>query len=162
MFLAQGDTGSFDWNPFNRGPASAQPRPGRESEPFYGFGEFWKDLEKDLADRRQRRGGQPQSLLAELAELGEEFVEFLEQATRCSSPFQHAAPYVACIQWPCYPSYSAQVWHIGSCNGRSESKVICAVVYLGSACFCCWISIAQARNGPATCVAGARGAQGQS
>ncbi len=51
-------------------------------EAFYSVGDFFRDVERDLGARRaKRRGGagQPAGLWEELADLGEEFVEFLEQ-----------------------------------------------------------------------------------
>lgn len=54
-------------------------------EAFYSIGDFWRDMERDLGERRARKGrAQPASLWEELADLGEEFVEFLEQVRPCS------------------------------------------------------------------------------
>lgn len=50
----------------------------KDEEPFYGFTEFFEDLEKERGDRRQRRNKEDSSLWEELADIGEEFVEFLE------------------------------------------------------------------------------------
>ena len=54
----------------------------REEEEFYGFGDFFRDLEKELAARDAARpaGAAPKSLWEELYEIGEEFVDFLEDA----------------------------------------------------------------------------------
>jgi len=56
----------------------------REEEEFYGFGDFFRDLEKELAARDAARpaGAAPKSLWEELYEIGEEFVDFLEDAAR--------------------------------------------------------------------------------
>jgi hypothetical protein len=50
------------------------------------FADF-RDLDKDLSERRRRRGkaDQPMSLWEELADIGEEFVEFLEKEISLSS-----------------------------------------------------------------------------
>lgn len=52
---------------------------------FYGFTEFFRDLDADLKKRRERRDRKPSSLWEELADIGEDFVEFLEGATGRSS-----------------------------------------------------------------------------
>ena len=60
-------------------------------EPFYSFGDFWRDVTGDLermeGKQRKRQGAkdskakdEPLSLWEELAALGEEFVEFLEES----------------------------------------------------------------------------------
>eukprot|EP00963_Diacronema_lutheri_P004348 scaffold324_cov326-Pavlova_lutheri.AAC.70 len=58
-----------------------------QEEPFYGLGDFFADLDKEIAayaeKRKKKRGGNKETtgtLWEELAELGEEFVEFLEEA----------------------------------------------------------------------------------
>lgn len=70
----------------------------REEEEFYGFGDFFRDLEKELAARDAARpaGAAPKSLWEELYEIGEEFVDFLEDAApepkpRSKSEFSRAA-----------------------------------------------------------------------
>jgi len=96
----QGGSGGIDWNAvgdaFKR--TTSQPkRPKKEEEEFYGFGDFFQDLErsaasglgmiqnafrdldKDFQKRKARVTEQPQSLWQELFDVGEEFVEFLEQ-----------------------------------------------------------------------------------
>ena len=79
------------WGEPTRPPGGGGPRrPPRADagEPFYGLGDFFRDLEKDLAGRAAARrgagrGGGPQppprSLWEELADLGSEFLEFLEK-----------------------------------------------------------------------------------
>ena len=54
----------------------------KDEEPFYGFAEFFADLEKDLERREAKRprDAAPKSLWEELYDIGEEFVDFLESA----------------------------------------------------------------------------------
>lgn len=77
----------YDWgNPFGRSPNTGgyQSTTGdfkykkQEEEPFYGFTEFFEDLDKERSDRRKRRNKTDSSLWEELSDIGEEFVEFLE------------------------------------------------------------------------------------
>jgi len=60
----------------------------REEEAFYGFGDFFRDLEKELAARDAARptGAAPKSLWEELYDIGEEFVDFLEDAAPKPEP----------------------------------------------------------------------------
>ena len=65
-----------------------------EDEPFYGFSEFWSDVEKEFQAFENQRPdlGRPRTLWEELEALGEELVDFLEEsapdATRTSTdPF---------------------------------------------------------------------------
>lgn len=53
----------------------------QEEEEFYGFGDFFKDLQEEFQNWEANASsqGRPQSLWEELAEIGEEFVEFLEK-----------------------------------------------------------------------------------
>lgn len=51
--------------------------PSKEQEEFYGIDDFFRDLEADF--RKAAASGNPKSLWEELAEIGEEFVEFLEK-----------------------------------------------------------------------------------
>eukprot|EP00746_Dinoflagellata_sp_MGD_P004733 gnl/MRDRNA2_/MRDRNA2_109160_c0_seq1.p1 gnl/MRDRNA2_/MRDRNA2_109160_c0~~gnl/MRDRNA2_/MRDRNA2_109160_c0_seq1.p1 ORF type:complete len:373 (+),score=70.89 gnl/MRDRNA2_/MRDRNA2_109160_c0_seq1:95-1120(+) len=68
-------------------------------EDNYGFADFFRDLEKDWAEMRdrgaKRRGSAPKSLWEELEDIGEEFVEFLEgtaaEAERASKAAQTEA-----------------------------------------------------------------------
>lgn len=50
-------------------------------EDFYGFGDFFRDLQAEYAnwDADKYSQGKPKSLWEELADIGEEFVEFLEK-----------------------------------------------------------------------------------
>lgn len=83
---SQGGSRGFDWgNPFGSSSggssSSSRQRSGgkqKEEEPFYGFGALFSDLEREWGERRKRRQKEPASLWEELADLGEEFVEFLE------------------------------------------------------------------------------------
>ncbi|MCO5560356.1 hypothetical protein L7F22_013969 [Adiantum nelumboides] len=49
----------------------------KKQEDFYGLGDFFRDLEADF--KKKASTGKPKSLWEELAEIGEEFVEFLEK-----------------------------------------------------------------------------------
>ncbi|XP_026444469.1 uncharacterized protein LOC113344748 isoform X2 [Papaver somniferum] len=55
-------------------------RKGREAE-FYGFGDFFRDLQVEFQNWEASAAsqGKPKSLWEELADIGEEFVEFLEK-----------------------------------------------------------------------------------
>lgn len=87
--------GAGDWEAWS-GSASSRVRKAAE-DTFYGFTEFFRDLDADLKARRAKRDQQPRSLWEELADIGEEFVEFLEGATRASSyAFAHAQG-IACM-----------------------------------------------------------------
>ena len=71
----QGGGGSFDWVDFGRGAAGAggfARRAGQQAEEaFYGLGDFFNDLEKEVGKRSARRSAQgPKSLWEELAEIG--------------------------------------------------------------------------------------------
>lgn len=52
-----------------------------DEEEFYGFGDFFQDLQTELRNWEANvdSQGKPKSLWEELAELGEDFVEFLEK-----------------------------------------------------------------------------------
>lgn len=81
-------------DPFSSGfGARARPNPnpttgaGRASarsqeEPFYGFSDFWRDVEKEFEAFEKSRPdpGKPRTLWEELGTLGEEFVDFLEES----------------------------------------------------------------------------------
>ena len=59
--------------------------PKTTEEPFYGFSDFFRDVEKEFEERERRKGrdpSKPKSLWEELEMLGEEFVEFLEENER--------------------------------------------------------------------------------
>ena len=70
----------FDW----RGWASESAE--KAKEPFYGFTDFFKDLEADINRRQRKREAKPQTLYQELSELGEEFVEWLESGVGGAAP----------------------------------------------------------------------------
>ena len=61
-------------------PSSSSP----DDEPFYGFSDFWSDMEKEFEAFEQKRPdpARPRTLWEELEALGEEFVDFLEDETR--------------------------------------------------------------------------------
>ncbi|XP_022148486.1 uncharacterized protein LOC111017112 isoform X2 [Momordica charantia] len=56
-------------------------RNSQDEEPFYGLGDFFKDLQEEFRNWEASASlqGAPKSLWEELAEIGEEFVEFLEK-----------------------------------------------------------------------------------
>jgi len=58
---------------------SSAPPP--KEEEFYGFAQFFADLEAELEDKAKKRpkDAPPKTLWEELFEIGEEFVEFLEE-----------------------------------------------------------------------------------
>lgn len=60
--------------------SSGSPRT-QEEEEFYGFGDFFRDLQEEFQNWEANASsqGKPKSLWEELAEIGEEFVEFLEK-----------------------------------------------------------------------------------
>jgi molecular chaperone DnaJ len=65
-----------------------------EDEPFYGFSDFWSDMEKEFAEFEKKRPdlGRPRTLWEELEALGEELVDFLEESapeatTTSTDPF---------------------------------------------------------------------------
>ena len=53
-----------------------------QEEPFYGFSDFWRDVEKEFEAFEKSRPdpGKPRTLWEELGTLGEEFVDFLEES----------------------------------------------------------------------------------
>ena len=61
-------------------PSSSSP----DDEPFYGFSDFWSDMEKEFEafERKRPDPARPRTLWEELEALGEEFVDFLEDETR--------------------------------------------------------------------------------
>ena len=77
----RGWSGGQAWDPFTStsGPSGRTSAP---EEPFYGFKEFFEDLEKDLAAREAKRprDAAPKSLWEELYDIGEELVDFLESS----------------------------------------------------------------------------------
>lgn len=88
-----GRTGE-EWNGSSAATGRRATRSTQE-EPFYGLGDFFADLDKEIAayaqNRKKKREGKgkdetPGSLWEELADLGEEFLEFLEEAAGVSEP----------------------------------------------------------------------------
>ena len=72
----------FDWGGFASGPQPQQPgRPASKGaeEPFYGFSEFFRDVENELGARRTKAASRREAgtLLEELAALGEDILEDL-------------------------------------------------------------------------------------
>ncbi|KAE9585993.1 hypothetical protein Lal_00009921 [Lupinus albus] len=65
--------------------SSANPR---TEEEFYGLGDFFKDLQDEFRNWEANAAsqGKPKSLWEELAEIGEEFVEFLEKELNIVDP----------------------------------------------------------------------------
>ena len=61
--------------------SSSSTRKPKEEEEFYGFAQFFADLEAELEDKAKKRpkDAPPKTLWEELFEIGEEFVEFLEE-----------------------------------------------------------------------------------
>ncbi|CAK0744147.1 hypothetical protein CVIRNUC_001525 [Coccomyxa viridis] len=76
--------GGFNWDDVvSSGARSRQ----AAEEAFYGFGDFFRDLDRDREERRKRKGKeQPMSLWEELSDIGEEFVEFLEKEIGLGPP----------------------------------------------------------------------------
>ncbi|KAI3979363.1 hypothetical protein MKX01_014379 [Papaver californicum] len=72
---------------YGRGPSGGystsknRSRKGQEEEEFYGFGDFFRDLQVEFQNWEASAAsqGKPKSLWEELADIGEEFVEFLEK-----------------------------------------------------------------------------------
>ena len=70
-----------------------------QEEPFYGFSDFWRDVEKEFEAFEKSRPdpGKPRTLWEELGTLGEEFVDFLEEsafdaASTTTDPFTGRPP----------------------------------------------------------------------
>ncbi|GAQ84079.1 chaperone DnaJ-domain superfamily protein [Klebsormidium nitens] len=75
--------GATDWDPLDPFGYKKKRTTGgkQEEEEFYGLGDFFRDLQKEVEGWQSDRGSSeaPKSLWEEMAEVGEEFVEFLEQ-----------------------------------------------------------------------------------
>ena len=70
---------------YARPPKQQQRQKAEEEETFYGFSDFFRDVEKEFEERERRKGrdpSKPKSIWEELETLGEEFVEFLEENER--------------------------------------------------------------------------------
>ncbi len=76
-----GGIGDFGRQTWQRTTTSAKPKQAQEE--FYGFSDFFRDVEEEFSKRKTRGGREPGTLLEELAALGEgileDFVEFLER-----------------------------------------------------------------------------------
>ncbi|KAL9235326.1 hypothetical protein vseg_010091 [Gypsophila vaccaria] len=61
--------------------SAGRSRSATEDEDFYGFGDFFKDLQEEFRNWEASAAsqGKPKGLWEELADIGEEFVEFLEK-----------------------------------------------------------------------------------
>ncbi|WPT16285.1 Chaperone protein DnaJ [Picochlorum sp. SENEW3] len=78
--IANRRSDSFDKEP-RRASGTRQNEPRRQQEKeeeFYGLGDLFRDLEQEWATS-QGTSGEPKGLWEELADIGEEFVEFLEK-----------------------------------------------------------------------------------
>jgi DnaJ-class molecular chaperone len=90
-----GSTSGWGSNPFGSGGGRSERNPTGSSssstsssrsqkpdDPFYGFSDFWADMEKEFGEFESQRpkNAKPRSLWEELEALGEEFVDFLEEA----------------------------------------------------------------------------------
>ncbi|GJP33532.1 hypothetical protein CLOM_g18061 [Closterium sp. NIES-68] len=61
-------------------PFDAWKGPANKPDDFYSLDDFFKDLQKDFEEKQKERGGgKPKSLWEELADLGEDLVDFLEK-----------------------------------------------------------------------------------
>uniref|UniRef100_A0A7I4CHA1 J domain-containing protein n=1 Tax=Physcomitrium patens TaxID=3218 RepID=A0A7I4CHA1_PHYPA len=85
-------TRSDDWDPFQWGSGR---KTTQKEEEFYGFDQFFKDIQDDLRKRSSTRGAKPKSLWEELADIGEEFVEFFEKELNVSDGEKASANYTA-------------------------------------------------------------------
>ncbi|GAY38043.1 hypothetical protein CUMW_033660 [Citrus unshiu] len=67
---------------------STGPSQNAQDEEFYGFEDFFKDLQEEFQNWEASASsqGKPKSLWEELAEIGEEFVEFLEKELNITDP----------------------------------------------------------------------------
>lgn len=75
------DTGNQASDSFYSTAGRNQNRTAEAEEEFYGFEDFFRDLQEEFRNWEASAGsqGKPKSLWEELAEIGEEFVEFLEK-----------------------------------------------------------------------------------
>ncbi|KAG6541297.1 hypothetical protein Mapa_017350 [Marchantia paleacea] len=80
---------SPQWDPFSWETESPSSQKSQQEEEFYGLGDFFKDVQISIEDffrdlqtdsrKKENPEAKPKSLWEELAEIGEEFVEFLEK-----------------------------------------------------------------------------------
>eukprot|EP00850_Spirogloea_muscicola_P006954 SM000034S12708 [mRNA] locus=s34:284792:286477:+ [translate_table: standard] len=75
-----------DFDPFKWATGGGGANAPSPEEAFYGIGDFFADLQKDLERRSAARREKPKSLWEEISELGEEFVEFLEKEIGIGPP----------------------------------------------------------------------------
>ncbi|CAL8999153.1 unnamed protein product [Prunus brigantina] len=66
----------------------SQSKNSQDEEEFYGFEDFFKDLQEEFQNWEASASsqGKPKSLWEELGEIGEEFVEFLEKELNITDP----------------------------------------------------------------------------
>ncbi|BBH04748.1 Chaperone DnaJ-domain superfamily protein [Prunus dulcis] len=66
----------------------SQSKNSQDEEDFYGFEDFFKDLQEEFQNWEASASsqGKPKSLWEELGEIGEEFVEFLEKELNITDP----------------------------------------------------------------------------
>ncbi|BBN13804.1 hypothetical protein MPTK1_6g06510 [Marchantia polymorpha subsp. ruderalis] len=69
---------SPQWDPFSWETESPSSKTSQKEEEFYGLEDFFRDLQAD-SRKKENTEAKPKSLWEELAEIGEEFVEFLEK-----------------------------------------------------------------------------------
>ncbi|XP_062016123.1 uncharacterized protein LOC133732562 isoform X2 [Rosa rugosa] len=70
------------------GSQRSQSKKAQDEEEFYGFGDFFKDIQAEFQNWEESAStqGKPRSLWEELSEIGEEFVEFLEKELNITDP----------------------------------------------------------------------------
>lgn len=85
------DSGSRGYD-FSQG---SQTRNAQPEEEFYGLEDFFKDLQEEFRNWEANAAsqGKPKSLWEELAEIGEEFVEFLEKELNITDKNDYKTPY---------------------------------------------------------------------
>ncbi|XP_004294658.1 PREDICTED: chaperone protein dnaJ 20, chloroplastic isoform X2 [Fragaria vesca subsp. vesca] len=70
------------------GSQRSQRKKAPEEEEFYGFEDFFRDIQAEFQNWEESasKQGKPRSLWEELSEIGEEFVEFLEKELNITDP----------------------------------------------------------------------------
>ncbi|KAM5583536.1 chaperone protein dnaJ 20, chloroplastic [Rosa sericea] len=70
------------------GSQRSQSKKAQDEEEFYGFEDFFKDIQAEFQNWEENAStqGKPRSLWEELSEIGEEFVEFLEKELNITDP----------------------------------------------------------------------------
>ena len=129
-----GDFGRQTWQRTTTSTKSKQPQ-----EEFYGFSDFFRDVEEEFSKRRSRGGREPGTLLEELAALGEgileDFVEFLER--ELGIPPEEGiiavadciSTYADCIKYCFCPAAWIRLLHAGS---RSAAAAAAAAEHAGN------------------------------